>query len=636
MAISDLNLGAALGSGVAIDRRRHLAWFASSAGQLRGVDLLTDRILPATDTVGSGGSGPSGIAPGPQGIAVDEPSGVVFMVGQEGFVAVTPDTRHVRSLALRASVVVLDEGLRRVYVLGHGPDVTILDTDRLVEVARFSTGARGDVAGADSSAGVDVSRHRLVLWQRGLAAVKVFDGTDGRLVRELPFFSPHRVTVDGRRNRIMVTCVDETSAAFIANVDATTFADLGRRPVGSWPDSTLVCPATGVVFSASHGSGLVGFNPADGSDVARVSIPWRGAAGPRGIAHDPIADAFAVAHFHGPAIIVRGAEPSEINRRHAAGAAPRLGQPLGEEQITRSGNARVRRYQNGNLYWTPEDGAFSVDGSLRDRYEILGEDQSPLGLPLSDTGSTQDGGGRQSVFAGGMVVARSDQDPGRALWGPVYRKWLDLGGIASVVGYPISDVSACPDGAGVYAHFEGGSIYAHPRTGAFEVHGEVRVAWQASGWERGPLGYPRSDDTATPVGTPGRMGMFVHGMAVALNGQKGVVTYGAIFERWRQLGGFGFLGAPTTSEEPGRGNQQGRVSRFQRGGIWWTPTTGAHEVYGAIHGFYEAHGGEKSSLGYPTTGELPHPQGDGARYNDFQGGFIVWSPQRGAHIEDHG
>jgi len=47
-----------------------------------------------------------------------------------------------------------------------------------------------------------------------------------------------------------------------------------------------------------------------------------------------------------------------------------------------------------------------------------------------------------------------------------------------------------PDGNGRFNHFKNGSIYWTPKTGPAAVWGKLRDCWAASGWERGPLGYP--------------------------------------------------------------------------------------------------------------------------------------------------
>ena len=109
-----------------------------------------------------------------------------------------------------------------------------------------------------------------------------------------------------------------------------------------------------------------------------------------------------------------------------------------------------------------------------------------------------------------------------------------------------------------------------PQTGAHEVHGAIRGLWAQLGWERSFLGYPLTNETATPDGT-------------------------------------------------------GRFNHFQGGSIYWTPATGAHEVHGAIRGLWAQLGWERSFLGYPTTDETTTPDGVG-RFNHFQGGSIYWTP----------
>ena len=48
----------------------------------------------------------------------------------------------------------------------------------------------------------------------------------------------------------------------------------------------------------------------------------------------------------------------------------------------------------------------------------------------------------------------------------------------------------------------------------------------------------------------------------------------------------------------------GRYTHFENGiSIYWSPSTGAHLVYGAIRGLWEQLGWEKSYLGYPTLAE---------------------------------
>jgi hypothetical protein len=77
--------------------------------------------------------------------------------------------------------------------------------------------------------------------------------------------------------------------------------------------------------------------------------------------------------------------------------------------------------------------------------------------------------------------------------GDIRAKYEALGGAAGPLGLPQTDETTTPDGVGRFNHFERGSIYWTPRTGPMMVRGTVRDRWAASGWERGPLGYPVQD-----------------------------------------------------------------------------------------------------------------------------------------------
>jgi len=138
---------------------------------------------------------------------------------------------------------------------------------------------------------------------------------------------------------------------------------------------------------------------------------------------------------------------------------------------------------------------------------------------------------------------------------------LDLGG-------PTSEEASTPDGVGRYRHFARGSIYWSPSTGAHEVHGAIRDRWARLGWERGPVGYPMTDELTAPDA----------------------------------IGRYNHFGRPNASEADAS--------------IYWTPRTGAHEVYGAIRIGWAAAGWERSSLGYPTSGENDFENGR-ARFSEF-------------------
>ena len=161
-------------------------------------------------------------------------------------------------------------------------------------------------------------------------------------------------------------------------------------------------------------------------------------------------------------------------------------------------------------------------------------------------------------------------------FGPIQDKWEELGASQSVIGNPLNTTVDLPKANGKFNHFERGSIYWSPQTGAFEIHGAIGALWMSLGAERSNLGYPLTDESLTSCGG-------------------------------------------------------GRFNHFQNGSIYWTHQTGAHVVRGAIRGLWASLGWECSFLGFPTSDEIPTPNGRGWM-NHFQGGSIIWYPETGPRV----
>lgn len=82
---------------------------------------------------------------------------------------------------------------------------------------------------------------------------------------------------------------------------------------------------------------------------------------------------------------------------------------------------------------------------------------------------------------------------------------------------------------------------------------------------------------------------------------------GAIYTRWEAMGAKDSpLGAPTSPESAGDADT--RYATFERGAIYWSPTTGAQPLTGAIYQAWAALGYERGALGLPTSGEIQEPQ----------------------------
>jgi hypothetical protein len=183
----------------------------------------------------------------------------------------------------------------------------------------------------------------------------------------------------------------------------------------------------------------------------------------------------------------------------------------------------------------------------------------------------------------------------------------------------------------------GGPMLAHAGTGSLHcgtlVYGMIEDRYVAMNGESGPLGCPLGMEDNDARG--GRWEAFQNGF-VFYNPDPNIGThavYGAIANKWTEMGREnGVLGYPVT-DEIGTPDGVGRYNHFERSGsIYWTPSTGAHAIYGQIRDKWASLGWEQAFLGYPTSDETGTPDGSG-RFNTFQHGKINWTQAGGPKLE---
>jgi hypothetical protein len=246
---------------------------------------------------------------------------------------------------------------------------------------------------------------------------------------------------------------------------------------------------------------------------------------------------------------------------------------------------------NCNVY-----NGFSVCGAILAKYLSLGGPDGILGVPVTNELDTPDKVGKYHHFKS----RGSNRDDGSIYWTPrggawsihgaIRDKWASLGW-EKYLGWPVTDENGTPDGKGAYNHFSStgnspiadGSIYSTPLGGAWSIRGEIRKKWASMGWENSPLGYPVTDETATPDHT----GAYNH---------------------------FSSTGNSPISD----------------GSVYFTPGTGAQPVYGAIRGHWAWMGWERGKCGYPTGMET-HSTLNGHDYysQPFQRGIVAMEATNG-------
>ncbi|HEY1635857.1 MAG TPA: hypothetical protein VGF64_13930 [Acidimicrobiales bacterium] len=300
------------------------------------------------------------------------------------------------------------------------------------------------------------------------------------------------------------------------------------------------------------------------------------------------------------------------------GQPPAIGNPCGD-------GVDMLNYINGALGASNCSfvGADQVCGAIRDKYNALGG-PNVLGNPITNESPTPDGIGRYNYFSNGWAIYWTPNTGAWSIHGAILNHWAAMGWEHSVVGYPITDESGTPDGVGRFNHFaNNGSIYWTPNTQAHEVHGAIRDKWSAMGWERGVLGYPVMDESVTP-NKAGRFNFFSGHGAIYWTGSTGANSiHGAILDKWGAMGWENsVLGFPATDER-GTPDGVGRFNHFSlAGSIYWTPATAAHEVHGLIRDKWASLGWETGCLGYPISDELAVA---GGRVSNFQKGTISFA-----------
>ena len=379
-----------------------------------------------------------------------------------------------------------------------------------------------------------------------------------------PTFSP--AFTDHPDARLELTATVTDSAGVVATQTYTANPRLHRLTLVSTQPAALSIPIEGGVSTAlvTEKANVQVEAPALAVDGVSKFTGWQGGPTTTGWSVTiGTSDLTVTANYDTP-----------IDQRYNADAAAqaKLGAPTAAE-VT-DGTVHYRAYANGRLYWTAATGAKYVVGPVLTKYLALGG-HAVLGAPTVDTGTTPDGVGQFNHFTNWSSVYYTSDTGAHLVKGRIRDKWQELGWERSPLGYPTTDETATPDGRGFYSHFvkagSPGSIYFTPQTDAHAIYGGIRVKWVALDWERG-LGYPTTDELGTPDGV-------------------------------------------------------GRYNHFDKGGsIYYSVASGTHMIQGEIKKRWAALGWERSYLRYPTSDEYAY--GAGFR-SDFQGGYITWTAAQG-------
>ncbi|MGN0040476.1 MAG: hypothetical protein ACI39A_05505, partial [Rhodococcus sp. (in: high G+C Gram-positive bacteria)] len=264
-------------------------------------------------------------------------------------------------------------------------------------------------------------------------------------------------------------------------------------------------------------------------------------------------------------------------------AAPAADQPIAPDNPELSSKTA-----EPDLDWAPTENpnATLVPGQMRsDREEI----PAPFTKEDADKAEMMEAQERSALsrMSIAAVTCQTYWPSPFQVCGAIRDKYNSLGGPASFLTFPTSGNITNPDGVGQRVTFLNGPIYWHPDTGAHPVVNSFLNRWGIHGYESvtGMLGYPTTDEIVH-ADAVGRRQEFQRGaIYVAFQNAIGsAIRNGLIRDKWNSVGAHepgSLLGYPIQDpvELP---DGQGRMSRFERGVIYWHPATGAREIYGHI------------------------------------------------------
>ncbi|MFE2306027.1 hypothetical protein, partial [Streptomyces sp. NPDC059411] len=156
-------------------------------------------------------------------------------------------------------------------------------------------------------------------------------------------------------------------------------------------------------------------------------------------------------------------------------------------------------------------------------------------------------------------------------------------------------------------------------------YGSIGAKYDGLGGAGGLLGSPVTGERDSSLG--GRFQQFQNGI-ILWHPDAAYAVHGDILQKFWATDAERSWGFPTMDEADAAkapDGTRGRYQFFERGLFLWSPQTGTHIVHGAIYDAFHA-AGHEGALGYPRTDEFDEA---GGKAQQFQKATIHWNPSRG-------
>jgi len=306
-------------------------------------------------------------------------------------------------------------------------------------------------------------------------------------------------------------------------------------------------------------------------------------------------------HFAPPAgALVPGQPPNIISRAQwGAGDSSGCGGPRYDDRV----QAAIVHHTAGSNDYAPEDSAAIVRAIWAYHTQTLGWCDIAYNALVDKYGQVFEGraGGMDRPVEGSHTGGFNHDTWGVAMLGDfevVPPTEIQLRNVGRLIGWrlgldhvdPYGTVQL-PSAGGPYSKFAAGTVETLPTIFTHRDVGNTECPGDAA--------YARMNE--------------IRDIAAHFNDPPGPQTLedrlrgGAIFAKWETMGGANSaLGAPMAPESIASGDA--RYVRFARGAMYWSPSTGAEPLTGAIYDAWASLGFELGLLGLPTSGEIAEPQ----------------------------
>lgn len=174
-----------------------------------------------------------------------------------------------------------------------------------------------------------------------------------------------------------------------------------------------------------------------------------------------------------------------------------LGFLVTDESKATNTAGRKSIFSKGGIYWSRQTGSIPVLDKIYLEYENLGGSKV-LGFPKKKEKNIS--GGKEQEFQKCRMYYKNGEGRAHEVHGSILTKFLRIGGV-NKFGFPMSNESDVKKGnrvIGKFSEFENCTIYWKRDVGAFEVHGDIRRKYKELNGPCSALGFPTSDESNVP------------------------------------------------------------------------------------------------------------------------------------------